>query len=159
MQLHDNLIFLLGDAEARRRAVAVGYGAEEVAEFRHHEGEPDTALGLGSISSRRCSNKPLVPQVRAVLGVPLRVACRERRTTPRVRRAQAATGRRDHEGPARPTVHKRRRVRLATSGRDTGTPAIAADHDNGWYDTGDLAIPDGRAGSDKWVLTASAVRS
>jgi hypothetical protein len=74
MQLHDNVIFLLGDAEARRRAVAVGYGAEEVAEFRHHEGEPDTALGLGSISSRRCSNKPLVPQVRAVLGVPSRVA-------------------------------------------------------------------------------------
>lgn len=35
---------------------------------------------------------------------------------------------------------------LATLGRDTGTLTITADHDNGWYDTGDLAVPGGRGG-------------
>jgi hypothetical protein len=34
------------DAETRRRAVAIGYGAEEVAESRHHEEEPDAALNI-----------------------------------------------------------------------------------------------------------------
>ena len=37
-------------------------------------------------------------------------------------------------------------VCLATTGRDTGGVTITADHDDGWYDTGDLAVPDGRGG-------------
>ncbi|WP_432844778.1 AMP-binding protein [Amycolatopsis sp. CA-161197] len=37
-------------------------------------------------------------------------------------------------------------VCLATVDRDTGELTVAADHDDGWYDTGDLAIPDGRGG-------------
>ncbi|MEV4347182.1 AMP-binding protein [Actinoplanes sp. NPDC049596] len=37
-------------------------------------------------------------------------------------------------------------VALATLGRDSGTLNVLAAHDNGWYDTGDLAIPDGRDG-------------
>ena len=35
---------------------------------------------------------------------------------------------------------------LATVGRDSGTVRVLADHDDGWYDTGDLAVPDGRGG-------------
>lgn len=37
-------------------------------------------------------------------------------------------------------------VCLATQGRDGGEPRVIADHDEGWYDTGDLAVPDGRGG-------------
>ena len=37
-------------------------------------------------------------------------------------------------------------VTLATLGRDSGTLRVLADHDDGWYDTGDHAIPDGRGG-------------
>lgn len=37
-------------------------------------------------------------------------------------------------------------VCLATQDRDGGTLRLIADHDDGWYDTGDLAIPDGRGG-------------
>ncbi|WP_433293471.1 AMP-binding protein [Pseudonocardia sp. CA-142604] len=37
-------------------------------------------------------------------------------------------------------------VCLATVGRDSGTLTVLADHDDGWYDTGDLAVPDGRGG-------------
>jgi cyclohexanecarboxylate-CoA ligase len=37
-------------------------------------------------------------------------------------------------------------VCLATVGRDTGELIVLADHDNGWYDTGDLAVWDGRGG-------------
>lgn len=37
-------------------------------------------------------------------------------------------------------------VCLATMGRDTGALTLVADHDDGWYDTGDLAVPDGRDG-------------
>lgn len=37
-------------------------------------------------------------------------------------------------------------VCLATMGRDDGEPQVLADHDDGWYDTGDLAVPDGRGG-------------
>jgi cyclohexanecarboxylate-CoA ligase len=37
-------------------------------------------------------------------------------------------------------------VCLATVGRDSGTLTVIADHDDGWYDTGDLAVPDGRGG-------------
>ncbi|MEV4601820.1 hypothetical protein AB0K15_31010 [Amycolatopsis sp. NPDC049253] len=32
-------------------------------------------------------------------------------------------------------------VCLATVGRDTGELTVPADHDDGWYDTGDLAMP------------------
>lgn len=35
---------------------------------------------------------------------------------------------------------------LATVGRDSGPLRVVADHDDGWYDTGDLAVPDGRGG-------------
>jgi cyclohexanecarboxylate-CoA ligase len=35
---------------------------------------------------------------------------------------------------------------LATVGRDSGTLRLLAEHDDGWYDTGDLAFPDGRGG-------------
>jgi len=35
---------------------------------------------------------------------------------------------------------------LATMGRDSGTLRVLAEHDDGWYDTGDLAFPDGRGG-------------
>ncbi|MGH3167820.1 MAG: AMP-binding protein [Trebonia sp.] len=37
-------------------------------------------------------------------------------------------------------------VCLATMGRDGGAINVVADHDDGWYDTGDLGIPDGRGG-------------
>ncbi|MEU6324926.1 AMP-binding protein [Streptomyces sp. NPDC047009] len=37
-------------------------------------------------------------------------------------------------------------VCLATFGRDSGRLRVTADVDNGWYDTGDLAVPDGRGG-------------
>jgi cyclohexanecarboxylate-CoA ligase len=37
-------------------------------------------------------------------------------------------------------------VCLATFGRDSGALRILADHDDGWYDTGDLAVTDGRGG-------------
>jgi cyclohexanecarboxylate-CoA ligase len=36
---------------------------------------------------------------------------------------------------------------LATVGRDSGEIDVLADRDDGWYDTGDLAIPDGRGGT------------
>jgi cyclohexanecarboxylate-CoA ligase len=35
---------------------------------------------------------------------------------------------------------------LATVGRDSGEVTVLAEHDEGWYDTGDLAVPDGRGG-------------
>ena len=37
-------------------------------------------------------------------------------------------------------------VALATLGRDSGRLKVVAEHDDGWYDTGDLAVPDGRGG-------------
>jgi cyclohexanecarboxylate-CoA ligase len=37
-------------------------------------------------------------------------------------------------------------VCLATVGRDTGKVVVMADPNDGWYDTGDLAVPDGRGG-------------
>jgi cyclohexanecarboxylate-CoA ligase len=37
-------------------------------------------------------------------------------------------------------------VCLATVGRDSGALHVIADHADGWYDTGDLAVPDGRGG-------------
>jgi cyclohexanecarboxylate-CoA ligase len=36
---------------------------------------------------------------------------------------------------------------LATMGRDSGEIDVLAERDDGWYDTGDLAIPDGRGGT------------
>ncbi|MGF1426104.1 AMP-binding protein [Kitasatospora sp. LaBMicrA B282] len=35
---------------------------------------------------------------------------------------------------------------LATLGRDNGTLTVLAEHDDGWYETGDLAAPDGHGG-------------
>jgi cyclohexanecarboxylate-CoA ligase len=37
-------------------------------------------------------------------------------------------------------------VCLATFGRDSGELRVVGEHDGGWYDTGDLAVPDGRGG-------------
>jgi cyclohexanecarboxylate-CoA ligase len=37
-------------------------------------------------------------------------------------------------------------VCLGTLGRDTGKLTVIGEHDDGWYDTGDLAIPDGDGG-------------
>ena len=37
-------------------------------------------------------------------------------------------------------------VCLGTVGRDSGTLRVLAEHEEGWYDTGDLAVPDGRGG-------------
>jgi cyclohexanecarboxylate-CoA ligase len=37
-------------------------------------------------------------------------------------------------------------VCVATVGRDTGNVVVISEHNDGWYDTGDLAIPDGRGG-------------
>ncbi len=37
-------------------------------------------------------------------------------------------------------------VCLATVGRDTGEVRVVAEHDDGWFDTGDLTVPDGRGG-------------
>jgi cyclohexanecarboxylate-CoA ligase len=31
---------------------------------------------------------------------------------------------------------------LETIGRDSGAVTVIAEHDYGWYDTGDLAVPD-----------------
>jgi cyclohexanecarboxylate-CoA ligase len=54
-------------------------------------------------------------------------------------------GRADRERPARLFV-RGAGVALATLGRDSGSVHVLAEHDDGWYDTGDLAIPDGRGG-------------
>ncbi|MEV4602969.1 AMP-binding protein [Amycolatopsis sp. NPDC049253] len=35
---------------------------------------------------------------------------------------------------------------LASMGRDSGKLQVLAEHDEGWFDTGDLAVPDGRGG-------------
>jgi cyclohexanecarboxylate-CoA ligase len=35
---------------------------------------------------------------------------------------------------------------LATAGRDSGTVRVLAEHDEGWFHTGDLAVTDGRGG-------------
>jgi cyclohexanecarboxylate-CoA ligase len=35
---------------------------------------------------------------------------------------------------------------LATVGRDTGTLTVLAEENDGWFDTGDFAVPDGRGG-------------
>jgi cyclohexanecarboxylate-CoA ligase len=37
-------------------------------------------------------------------------------------------------------------VCLGTVGRDSGALRVLAEHDEGWYDTGDLVVPDGRGG-------------
>ena len=37
-------------------------------------------------------------------------------------------------------------VCLGTVGRDSRTLQVLAEHDDGWYDTGDLTVPDGRGG-------------
>jgi cyclohexanecarboxylate-CoA ligase len=37
-------------------------------------------------------------------------------------------------------------VCLASIGRDSGQLTVIADHDDGWFDTGDLGAPDGRGG-------------
>jgi len=37
-------------------------------------------------------------------------------------------------------------VCLATLGRDSGALIVTGEHDDGWYDTGDLAVPDGDGG-------------
>jgi cyclohexanecarboxylate-CoA ligase len=37
-------------------------------------------------------------------------------------------------------------VCVASVGRDSGTLTVMADHDDGWLNTGDLAVPDGRGG-------------
>jgi cyclohexanecarboxylate-CoA ligase len=37
-------------------------------------------------------------------------------------------------------------VCVATVRRDTGGVTVVAEHDDGWYDTGDLVVPDGRGG-------------
>lgn len=37
-------------------------------------------------------------------------------------------------------------VCMATVGRDTGNVVVTCEHGDGWYDTGDLAMPDGRGG-------------
>lgn len=47
------------------------------------------------------------------------------------------------ENPARMFV-RGACVCLATTGRDGGEVDVVASHDDGWYDTGDLAVPDGR---------------
>ncbi|WP_164842401.1 AMP-binding protein [Actinoplanes solisilvae] len=49
------------------------------------------------------------------------------------------------DGPARLFV-RGAGVTLATMGRDTGHLSVLDDHDDGWYDTGDLAVDDGRGG-------------
>ena len=37
-------------------------------------------------------------------------------------------------------------VCLGTMGRDSGALQVLAEHDESWYDTGDLTVPDGRGG-------------
>jgi cyclohexanecarboxylate-CoA ligase len=69
--------------------------------------------------------------------------------------APAASGEADPSagppGPVSPEQPARLFVRgggvaLATLGRDSGRLRVVAEHDDGWYDTGDLAVPDGRNG-------------
>ncbi|MFG1932179.1 AMP-binding protein [Mycobacterium sp. NPDC048908] len=50
-----------------------------------------------------------------------------------------------HEQPGRVFV-RGGTVCLATVCRDTGALTVTAEHDDGWYDTGDLAVPDGCGG-------------
>jgi cyclohexanecarboxylate-CoA ligase len=51
----------------------------------------------------------------------------------------------NEENPGR-LVIRGASVCLGTLGRDSGTLRVLADHDEGWYDTGDLAVADGRGG-------------
>ena len=52
-------------------------------------------------------------------------------------------------------------VCLGTMGRDSGTLQVLAEHDEGWYDSGDLTVPDGRAatGWSDGLRTGSAALS
>jgi cyclohexanecarboxylate-CoA ligase len=55
----------------------------------------------------------------------------------------AADGPAGEENPGRLMI-RGGSVCLATVGRDTGTLRLLAEHDEGWYDTGDLAVVDGK---------------
>jgi cyclohexanecarboxylate-CoA ligase len=54
-------------------------------------------------------------------------------------------GRIDEHRPGR-LLMRGASVCLATRSRAGGPPRVTAEHDDGWYDTGDLAVPDGRDG-------------
>ncbi|WIX76744.1 AMP-binding protein [Amycolatopsis carbonis] len=60
-------------------------------------------------------------------------------------RAVVADGPVSEENPGRLMI-RGGSVCLATMGRDTGMVRVLAEHDEGWYDTGDLAVVDGRGG-------------
>ncbi|WP_326834919.1 AMP-binding protein [Amycolatopsis rhabdoformis] len=60
-------------------------------------------------------------------------------------RAVVADGPVSDENPGRLMI-RGGSVCLATMGRDTGTLRVLAEQDEGWYDTGDLAVVDGRGG-------------
>jgi cyclohexanecarboxylate-CoA ligase len=111
--------------------------------------------------------KPLVAQVADVFGVPLRTSwgmtetgiCTVTRGDDPADWAARSDGRpirgmeldlrsatdSTKDQPARLFV-RGSGVCLATVGRDSGTMTVIADQDDGWYDTGDLAVPDGRGG-------------
>ena len=126
---------------------------------------PALLAGAGATSIPR----PLVGEVQRVFGVPLRCqlghdgdrtrACGPGRTTRRTGQLRAmgvlgrcvenrpALGHRDHPGVAPAAcMYAAARSAWATLGRDSGALTVIAEHDDGWYDTGDLAIPDGRGG-------------
>jgi cyclohexanecarboxylate-CoA ligase len=111
--------------------------------------------------------KPLVRKVRDVFGVALRTGwgmteigiattarsddppdwatCSDGRPTGSVEVDLRSDGPITADRPARVFV-RGAAVCLATVGRDSGTLTVIAEQNDGWFDTGDLAVPDGRDG-------------
>jgi cyclohexanecarboxylate-CoA ligase len=48
---------------------------------------------------------------------------------------------------------------LATVDWDSGEPRVTAEHDDGWFETGDLAVPDGRGGIQLMGRSADRISS
>jgi cyclohexanecarboxylate-CoA ligase len=128
---------------------------------------PLPALGT-VVSFGTLTPGPLIEDVQSVFGLPLRTAWGMTETAGSctfIRRDDPAdwiahsVGRPipgveldlRHEGGATAEQAARLFIRgapvcLATVGRDSGEVTVIAEHDDGWYDTGDLAVPDGRGG-------------
>ncbi|GAA1307143.1 AMP-binding protein [Pseudonocardia xinjiangensis] len=132
------------------------------------DGQPQTPLALRTLCGGGTTlPRPLIAEVPRVFGVPLQVAwgmtevglgTMTQKDDP-VDWAAHSDGRAcvpldldvrpdsssTHDQPGR-LFARGGGVCLATYGRDSGKLVVIAEQDDGWYDTGDLAIPDGRGG-------------
>jgi cyclohexanecarboxylate-CoA ligase len=132
------------------------------------DGQPETPLALRTLCGGGTTLPgPLVAQVPRVFGVPLQVAwgmtevglgTMTRKDDPEDWAAHS-DGRAcvpldlDVRSDTSSTPDQPGRlfargggICLATYGRDSGKLVVIAEQNDGWYDTGDLAIPDGRGG-------------